>query len=567
MRYLALAATLLFTILSLTNAQAGPAAPWHYQFQGPDSIHGDMTLSVQKSASDRIIAATTTLRQGAETIADITSDLQSHQNGSVIAYTENGTGMGGAHSITLQLHGMTITGSLKKGSHIRALHARITGADPLVYILGNNLLNSLQAMLFGLNGNHPTHERVFMPLADRWFSAVLTPGKAQRWHEGAQPLMAIPVRITLDGAPLLMLWCSPKHHDLLAMNQGPVSVTRKGFEDTALQAKPRTHLDAFFAAQGNDVQLSNTHQVALGRNMLGVLSLPRTQKLRGAILLIPGSGPTNADGNTPLLPGDYIYKQLAYDLADHGYAMLRYNKPSISPAIEQHPPWLTLRGYAQAAAVWFSWMSKQKQFHHLPLVLMGHSEGGLIASYAVAHGLINPAQLVLLEAPGAPLANILATQMAYQARLAHKSLARIKIIKSDVNKLRQYILKAKGNTLQLPASFLKAFPFAHVFCQHNTLPLFKSEFSADPTNLIKMVRVPTLVIQGGNDIQVLPWNGKRLESANRKYVTLHAIPTMSHLLTAVHTKNTMINPAPPGKRLDRVMIGDLVGYLGQHSIK
>ena len=561
MRYLIIAVSLLFVFPYLTDAQAGPAALWHYRLQAPNSIQGDMTLSVEKSASGRAIDATTTLKQGAETITAINSDLQSNENGSTIVYTQHGTGIGGAYRLTIRVHGRNITGSIDKDGHVQALHAQISGANPSVYILGNNLLNSLQAMLFGLDGDHPADERIFMPLTDHWFSAVLTPGKAKHWYHGAQPLRAIPVQVRLNGRLLLTLWCTPKRHDLLAMNQGPISVMRDGFKAPSAPVKPRTRLQVFFSSRANQVQLIHLHQLALGRSMRGVLSLPRTRKLRGAILLIPGSGPTDANGNNPLLPRDYIYKQLAFDLAARGYAMVRYDKPSISPTVEKHPPLLTLRGYAEAAAVWFSWMSKQNAFHHLPLVLMGHSEGGLIAPYAVSHGLISPARMVLLEAPGAPLAKILATQMADQASLRGASAARINSIQTDANRLNHYILEAKGTTLRLPAGFLKNFPVAHLFCQQRALPLFKSEFAADPTALMKTIRVPTLIIQGGNDIQVLPWNGRSLENANAINATLRVIPTMSHMLTAVHTKPEMLNPAPAGKRLDPVMISAVVAYL------
>jgi len=298
----------------------------------------------------------------------------------------------------------------------------------------------------------------------------------------------------------------------------------------------------------------------MGRDMAGVLTIPRFGPIYGAILLIGGSGPTNMDGNNPLGLHDYIYKQLAYDFAANGYAMLRYNKASISPAVEINPPALTLQSYAEDAAAWFSLMEKQSSLHHLPMVLMGHSEGGLVALYAVHHGLIDPQKMVLLECPGAPLGKVVSSQMTYQAILRGENTSLIHQINKNVSILVNHIRKDKGDTLHFKDEFLRQFPLAEVFTQPGILPLLKSEFLANPERLIKGINIPTLIIQGDRDVQVLPWNGKRLQDANPGFATLLYINKMSHDLTMV-SSGDMLHPAPPGRRLDPVMIKSVISYL------
>src|SRR5262249_16837736 len=63
----------------------------------------------------------------------------------------------------------------------------------------------------------------------------------------------------------------------------------------------------------------------------GTLLMPEGSAKVPVALIIAGSGPTDRDGNSPLLPGkNNSYKMLAEALAAEGIASLRYDKRSIA---------------------------------------------------------------------------------------------------------------------------------------------------------------------------------------------------------------------------------------------
>src|SRR5881394_2701711 len=65
-------------------------------------------------------------------------------------------------------------------------------------------------------------------------------------------------------------------------------------------------------------------------NLCGTLLLPQSKKRVPVVLIISGSGPTDRDGNSPLLKGpDNSLKLLAEGLAANGIASLRYDKRGI----------------------------------------------------------------------------------------------------------------------------------------------------------------------------------------------------------------------------------------------
>src|SRR6478672_1653499 len=66
--------------------------------------------------------------------------------------------------------------------------------------------------------------------------------------------------------------------------------------------------------------------------MYGTLVRPAGSGPFPAVVLVAGSGPTDRDWNSPLLPGtNGSGRLLAEALADAGYASLRYDKRVVGP--------------------------------------------------------------------------------------------------------------------------------------------------------------------------------------------------------------------------------------------
>lgn len=127
------------------------------------------------------------------------------------------------------------------------------------------------------------------------------------------------------------------------------------------------------------------------------------------ILIIPGSGPTDKDGNSGRRFQSNSYKFLAYQLAQNGISTVRVDKRGMfSSETAGDGNAVSIEIYAKDYRNWVKTiLAKTGQ----PCVyLMGHSEGGLMA-IATARGENNICGLILLATPGQKLGDVLRNQL------------------------------------------------------------------------------------------------------------------------------------------------------------
>ena len=125
---------------------------------------------------------------------------------------------------------------------------------------------------------------------------------------------------------------------------------------------------------------------AWGR-LAGTLLLPAGEGPFCAALLVAGSGPTDRDGNNPLLPAPIDnLKRLAQALAAHGVATLRYDKRGVGasacPGLSEEA--LRFEHLVDDATLLASSLALDERIGRV--VLAGHSEGALIAALAADEG-------------------------------------------------------------------------------------------------------------------------------------------------------------------------------------
>lgn len=102
-----------------------------------------------------------------------------------------------------------------------------------------------------------------------------------------------------------------------------------------------------------------------------------------AVLIVAGSGPTDRDGNSAMLPGrNDSLKLLAEALARAGFASVRYDKRGIgaSKAAAKDESQLRFDTYVDDAAAWIAQMKADPRFASVAVI--GHSEGALIGMLA-----------------------------------------------------------------------------------------------------------------------------------------------------------------------------------------
>lgn len=251
----------------------------------------------------------------------------------------------------------------------------------------------------------------------------------------------------------------------------------------------------------------------------GVLwgSLLAPQKGAGipAALIISGSGPTDRNGNGLTIHPD-TYKLLAEAFAQYGITTLRTDKRGIgqSASATASESDLRVQTYASDTKAWAAYLRERTG---APCIwLIGHSEGALIAEIAAqdANGICG---LVLISAPGRKLGAIIRSQLDANPN----NPADLKQTAGDIlSKLEAG--KTVSDVPQLLAGLFRP----------SVQPYLISEINLDPAALLTRVKLPVLVLQGDNDLQVSVEDAKLLAAAKQD-AKLVILPGVNHVLKDV----------------------------------
>lgn len=324
---------------------------------------------------------------------------------------------------------------------------------------------------------------------------------------------------------------------------------------SAAALRPAGAVAARLARQAACLRAQPVAVDSTGAVLHGTLTLPRSGAGPfAAVLLLPGSGPVDENGNAPGALGNSIYQQLAYDLTCQGYAVLRYNKLGLAPSTGNGND-VTLATYVRNTRDLVTWLARQSATDPHEIILMGHSEGGLIA-LAAAPGL-KIAGVVSLEGPGEPMARIIESQAITEAELRGASRAQIVRERVQIDATLAAIRHGHGVSLSLGGA-LAHNPFARLFAP--AAGLLRSEIDVDPTQLVRAIHVPMLITQGGKDVQVLPGNGQRLARAAPQ-ATLARFPDMTHDLIHCAGRAIACVMPQPGDVLDAHLVARVVRWL------
>lgn len=246
--------------------------------------------------------------------------------------------------------------------------------------------------------------------------------------------------------------------------------------------------------------------------LYGTLDLPSTPAPWPVVIFHAGSGPTDRDGNGPLVQTNCM-KQLGRALAAEGIAVLRIDKRGIaasrkSLAKEED---VRLETYANDLAAWIVKLRNDSRF--TKLAIMGHSEGALIGLIALAE--TKPDAFVSLCGPGRPLQDILREQL--KKNLPEKLYRQSDAIITE--------LTAGRTVKEIPKGLEALF-------RPSVQPYIISMFRYDPARLLAAYKGPILVMSGSTDIQVAAVDAKKLGEANpsAKVITIDG---MNHVLKLV----------------------------------
>ncbi len=246
-----------------------------------------------------------------------------------------------------------------------------------------------------------------------------------------------------------------------------------------------------------------------------------------AILIIPGSGPTDRDGNNRLGVKGSPYKLLAEGLARRGVTTVRVDKRGMfgsAHAIADANA-VTIGDYAGDVHAWIKVIREKVG---VPCVwVAGHSEGGLVA-LASSQNPDGFCGLILLAAPGRPAGEVLQDQLQL-------ALGKGPILQQATSAIRALEAGRHPNVYSMHPALQQLFA-------PPTQGLLISIFSYDPARLIEGFHKPVLILQGERDLQVSVGDAKRLKEASPA-AKLVLLPDANHFFKTVKTADKAANMA------------------------
>ncbi|SDT27687.1 alpha/beta hydrolase family protein [Bradyrhizobium canariense] len=241
-----------------------------------------------------------------------------------------------------------------------------------------------------------------------------------------------------------------------------------------------------------------------------VLTIPPDVERPPVALLVAGSGSTDHDGNGPQVKPATL-KKLSEQLVARKIATLRYDKRGAGGWKPEfgRPEDFRFKDYVDDATALVNYLRSNGKFSHV--VLVGHSEGGLVAILAASHVPID--RLVLLVTAARRQGDLIKDQL--QKKLAPDVYAPIA---SAIDAIMA------GQTVDPPPPGLAIAP--------SMQPGLASAFTEDPIDPLKKIDAPTLIVGGGRDLQIARVDFIALGAASPAAKTLW-FPDMNHVLVDV----------------------------------
>lgn len=249
------------------------------------------------------------------------------------------------------------------------------------------------------------------------------------------------------------------------------------------------------------------------------------------VLIIPGSGPTDRDGNNPMGVTAAPYRLLAQGLAQRGIGSVRIDKRGMFGSADAIPDAndVTIAGYADDVE---AWATATKAATGTPCVwVLGHSEGGLVTLAAAQRPTSDICGIMLVASVGRPVGTILREQL--QANPANATL--LGDAMASIDKLEA------GERVDVSAM--------HPALQGLFAPAVQGflidMMAYDPPALAAQTELPMLIVAGGKDLQT-PISDAQALAEKQPHAEVVILPDMNHVLKLVEGDGRGANLATYG---------------------
>jgi uncharacterized protein len=262
-----------------------------------------------------------------------------------------------------------------------------------------------------------------------------------------------------------------------------------------------------------------TINLVLQGKLHGTLVTPRNGGNFPLVVIVPGSGPTDRNGNNEMGLQTDCYKKLADSLAMNGIASFRFDKRGVAQSADStmKEEELIFETYILDTKAWITEL-KKSDYSFTKIILAGHSEGSLIAMCAMTDADAYISIAGISEGAATTLKTQLKGKLGALEPLVYKQL----------------------DSLQNGNSVTCTNPMLMSILRPSVQPYMKSWFAYTPTKILAGIKKPCLLLQGTKDMQVATKNATALKKANPK-AQLVVIKNMNHVLVNVKSDEENTN--------------------------
>ena len=252
-----------------------------------------------------------------------------------------------------------------------------------------------------------------------------------------------------------------------------------------------------------------------GKRIPAALTRPDTLDPQWCVILVPGSGPSDIDGNYPeggpyMWPGrTNVLRDLATHIAERGAACIRYSRTNMTTTNEE-----------KARAF--------KRFDHRPnvvsnlcriareripgsrIALAGHSEGSVVASMACLHATNKVDAYISLSGPAYRFYDLM---LEGANRHSVNGVMQLGPMKMSLDLYRKAVDVARHGTP--PPEELNSLPFGFHKMDPDSQEYLRGYDAVDNREMVSRVACPVLIVQGGADESVWFENGTMLVESRR----------------------------------------------------
>lgn len=277
--------------------------------------------------------------------------------------------------------------------------------------------------------------------------------------------------------------------------------------------------------------------ISINENIYGSIVEPKSRSNSSLVIFIGGSGPIDRDGNQSFMKCD-MFKKLAYSLSKKGISSFRYDKRVVTQIRKgKLDKKITFDDFVSDAIAIIDFFESK----YNSIVIAGHSQGSLVGLLSIKEGVSG---FISLSGAGRTIDMVIEDQISKTAPM----------LLEDTKKIFK-ILRSGKITEDFPLPLYSLFNI-------EIQPFMISWMQYDPKKIIAKIPIPSLIINGDNDLQVDEKEAKLLyNSAQNSEILI--VKNMNHVLVEIEgdeLKNVKSYNNPELK-ISEIVIEKMVGFI------